>query len=312
MDWNKLIQRKYTPTFRPKLVSSSFKQYGVNDPPEKKDDFVSHWITSLESTKAPRTSNSPSQGSHQAIVREDEDRCEFDLYNRLTKAQKPVPLRHVEPLKHDSAVIDESANPTIPSQTHKQDVLEVALQAGHDRAVLQLLEYGMDLNIRIGAKRVSPLEWTAEEGNLPLVRLFLEKGADANFPNFAVRGMHKGGPALVRAVEKGNREIVQALVRATDRVASTRALGLAVYQQDIPMVKLLLENNVRCEFEEADRPLPWDPQDNGCYFFDRTESEEFIPPLVRAVERQYGPSSAAALIRGRCQCQLPWSALGSI
>ncbi|KAI2770764.1 protein kinase [Daldinia loculata] len=291
VDWNKLLQRKSTPTFRPEFVSSSFKQYGVNDP--SKDDFVSRWITSLESTKDPETSNPPAQETHQTVVREDdgweliwdEGRCEFDLYNRFTKAKKPAPPRHGEPLKHDDAVVNESTDSTVPSQTQKQDVLEAALQAGHDRVVLQLLGYEMDLNIRTGAKRVSPLEWAAEEGNFPLVKLFLSKGADANFPSFIVRGMHKGGPALVRAVEKGNREIAQILVRATDRVASTRALGLAVYQQDIPMVKLLLENGVRCEFEEADRPLPWDPQDNGCYFFDRTESEEFIPPLVRAVKK---------------------------
>ncbi|KAI1658118.1 protein kinase [Daldinia decipiens] len=293
VNWNKVLRRKYTPVFRPRFISSSFKQYGLNTPPEKKDDFVSLWIPPLESTKAPGTSNPPSQESRQPIAREDDSweliwdevRCEFDLYNGFAKAKRPVPPQHTEPLKHNEAVADESADPTVPSQTQKQDVLEAALQAGHDRVVLQLLEYGMDLNIMIGAKRVSPLEWAAEKGNLPLVRLFLGKGADAKFPSSTVRGMHKGGPALVKAVEKGNRKIAQTLVRATDRVASTRALGLAVYQQDIPMVKLLLENDVRCEFEEADRPLPWDPQDNGCYFFDREESEEFIPPLVRAVKK---------------------------
>ncbi|KAI0847474.1 protein kinase [Daldinia vernicosa] len=290
VDWNKLLQRKYTPTFRPEFVPNSFKQYRVNNPPKKKDNF---WITSLESTKAPVASNPPAQDSHQAVIREDDGweliwdgaRREFDLYNRFTKTKKSVPPRRMRPLEHGKAVVNESADPTVPSQTQKEELLEAALQAGYDRVVLQLLEYGMDLNVRIGAERVSPLEWAAGEGNLPLVSLFLGKGADANFPSFTVRGMHKGGPALVRAVEKGNREIAQALVRTTDRVASTRALGLAVYQQDIPMVKLLLENGVRCEFEEEDRPLPWDPQDDGCYFFDRAESEEFIPPLVRAVKK---------------------------
>lgn len=46
----------------------------------------------------------------------------------------------------------------------------------------------MDLNAQIfGDKRTSPVEWATEQENLGLVRLFLDKGADANFPNFAIR-----------------------------------------------------------------------------------------------------------------------------
>ncbi|KAI0099447.1 protein kinase [Daldinia grandis] len=293
VDWNKLLQRKYTPIFRPEFTSSSFQQYGMNDYPKEKDDFVSRWMTSLDYTKGLGTSTSPVWEAYQEPIRVDdgweliwdEARCEFDLYNRFTQAKKPVPSRYVEPPKHDNTAASEGVEPAVPSQTQKQDVLEEALQVGHDRVILQLLEYGMDLNIRIGAKRESPLEWATEEGSLPLVRLFLSKGADANFPSFTDSEMHKGGPALVRAVEKGSLEIVQALVQVTGRVASTRALGLAVCRQDIPTVKLLLESGVRCEFKESDRPLPWDPEDDGCYFFDRDEPEEFIPPLVRAVKK---------------------------
>ncbi|KAI1378603.1 hypothetical protein F4677DRAFT_411394 [Hypoxylon crocopeplum] len=96
--------------------------------------------------------------------------------------------------------------------------------------------------------------------------------------------MHQEGPALIKAVERGNVELVEILVRKTDRVASTRALGLAVDRRGIAVVRLLLANGVRCDFEDADRPPPQHSLDNGCYFRDLSEPEEFVPPLVRAVK----------------------------
>lgn len=90
---------------------------------------------------------------------------------------------------------------------------------------------------------------------------------------------------MIKAVEKGNHELADVLVRKTDRVASTRALGLAVDRRDIAIARLLLANGVRCDFEDADRPPPQHPLDNGCYFRDLSEAKEFVSPLVRAVKQ---------------------------
>jgi serum/glucocorticoid-regulated kinase 2 len=49
------------------------------------------------------------------------------------------------------------------------------------------------------------------------------------------------------------------------------------------MVTVLLANHVNCDFEESDRPRPAHPNE-GCFFFDISLPDEFIPPLVRAVK----------------------------
>jgi serum/glucocorticoid-regulated kinase 2 len=165
----------------------------------------------------------------------------------------------------------------LASERQMQGALEAALKAGHKHVVLQLLDHGMDLNIQIFDRSgQTPLEWATEHENLDLVKLFLDKGANANFT------IGRSRPALLKAVEKGNPGLVKVLVHKTDRVTSTRALSLAVNQQDSTIVNILLENSVSCDFEESDRPRP-DLPDSGCTFNDSSEPEESIPPLVRAV-----------------------------
>ncbi|KAI8957860.1 protein kinase [Daldinia sp. FL1419] len=292
IDWNKLFLREYEPAFRPKLTSSSFRQYGVNDPPESKNDSLPGWIPPLKATETiPQIT--PIQKAYQEVIREDDGweltwekvNSTFSFRNRFTGTGKPVPSKDAKLLEYKDEVDDRSVDSTVPSQRQKEEVLEAALQGGHDRVISQLLEYGMDLNIMIGSKQLSPLEWVVEAGNHSLVTLLLDKGADANYPDVSVRGQHEGGPALIKAVETGNKEIARVLAQVTNRVALTRALGLTVDRQDVPMVELLLANGARCEFEEADRPLPQDPLDEGCYFYDLAEPHEFTPPLVRAIKK---------------------------
>lgn len=126
---------------------------------------------------------------------------------------------------------------------------------------------------------MTPLEWAAEHENFHLVKAFLDKGADASF-TFT---MFHSSPALIKAVQKGNHGLGSVLVQKTDRLACTKALGLAVNQQDSTIVKILLANGVHCEFEESDRTAPRHPDDIGQYFHDPLEATEFIPPLMRAV-----------------------------
>jgi serum/glucocorticoid-regulated kinase 2 len=188
-------------------------------------------------------------------------------------AQKPTqsavcfdPITHSD---HDSTVRH------FPSQNQMQDALEAALKIGYKHIVPQLLEHGMDLNIGF-LHWQTPLQWASEHENLDLVKLFLDKGANANFT------MHLTPPALVVAVEKMNLGLVEVLVKKTNRVLSTRALGVAVDRQEIAIINTLLLNGVSCNFEDSDRPSPPHP-DNGCYFQDTSMPEEFMAPIVRAV-----------------------------
>lgn len=305
VDWHKLLQRKYEPTLKPNDVSGHFKQHGVlkDLPRPTMQEMFAGWsysqsvVSEIESNIGTNTSARAALTSKtsQATVNDLEDSGwglawekaiqEFHFYSHSTGTKLYVPPRVVGPMEPGDNNTT-SVDPSVPSQSQKQDVLEAALKAGNDHIVSQLiLEYGgMDLNIEIfHTQRTTPLKWAAEHENIRLVKLFLDRcGANANVSNF---DSHHLRPALIKAVEKGNREIAELLVRKTDRVASTRALGLAVDRGDIEMAKLLLANGVRCDFEESDRPLPQHPLDNGCYFPVSLEPEEFVDPLVRAVRR---------------------------
>jgi hypothetical protein len=93
---------------------------------------------------------------------------------------------------------------------------------------------------------------------------------------------------LVHAVQGRNLPLARLLVSKTDRVAATRALGIAIDRQDAAMATLLLtsgDGDVRCDFEVSDRPNPRHPLDDAQYCYELGEPAEFLPPLVRAVRR---------------------------
>ncbi|KAH7123351.1 protein kinase [Dactylonectria estremocensis] len=295
VDWHRILERKYEPAFRPDYVASSFAEdavintlaqwsgFSYNRPAVQEPDNSSGADKTLISQTLDEVN---SESDDWELVWGDASLQEFHFYNHVTGENKAVPPRATYPYAPKDTAIPETPNSDVPSRRQKQDALEAALQAGHDHAVSQLLEYGMDLNVLLfSANRLSPLQWATEHEKVGLVRLFLDKGANASFPTGAVRHKHEGGPSLIKAVEKGHQEITKILVMKTDRVASTRALGLAVDRRDIAIVRLLLANGVRCDFEEADRPLPQHPLDNGCYFYNLSEPEEFMPPLARAVKQ---------------------------
>ncbi|KAM3554076.1 hypothetical protein ARSEF4850_006634 [Beauveria asiatica] len=126
---------------------------------------------------------------------------------------------------------------------------------------------------------VTPLEWAIEHQRMDLVDLFLERGADINFS-----GYPEHGPPLVTAVLRRNLALVRRLAGKTERCAATRALCLAVEQEDRPMVEALLASSVRCEYEDP----KW-PQRHlyyGSIFGPDPrlkKDSHFTPPLVRAV-----------------------------
>ncbi|KAH7346768.1 protein kinase [Rhexocercosporidium sp. MPI-PUGE-AT-0058] len=340
IDWQKLLQQRYEPTFKPSDFAMPFKQHADHSIAEGLRQQFSGFSYSrparkTESNKETNTSDKDLTSGEDHVVSVtlsgedahvepsalsdknnplpqperaervpeksnawmliwDETSEAFYFHNRFTNAKQPInsesthsainetPAAHISPAtvattEFDSAVqVSRSDSPhKLPSQSQKQEALEVLLKAEYINVIPQLLQYGMDLSIQLTPSSQTPLEWATEHETLELAKLFLN-GADANL-TFGVRG-----PALIKAVEKGNQELVKVLVEKTDRIHSTKALSLAVSRQDTVIVKILLANGVSCDFKDSDRPPPPHPLD-GCYFRDISEPEEFIPPLVRAV-----------------------------
>lgn len=200
---------------------------------------------------------------------------------------QPLPQEPAAALHEDKKIV-ESLLSERPSSLHDfssekqiQDALGAALNAGHEKLVMQLLNHGVtDLNFQFHENetghRQIPLGRATKYENLSLVKLFLANGADPSLPT------RRKGPILLQAVEKGNPDLIEAMVHKSDRVLSTKALGLAVNQQNSTIINVMLANGVRCDFEEPDRPSP-DPPDAGCCFPGPAKSDQYIPPLVRAV-----------------------------
>ncbi|KAH9211031.1 protein kinase, partial [Leptodontidium sp. 2 PMI_412] len=283
IDWQKLLQRRYEPTFKPSYFAIPSKQYADHTIAEGLRQQFSGFSYSrpARKTESNRETNTSDKDltsgedhvkSNAWMIIWDETSEAFYFHNRFTNAKQPIDSDFTH-----STIIGRGDSPhKLPSQSQKHEALEVLLKAGYINIIPQLLQYGMDLSIQLTPSSQTPLEWATEHENLELVKLFLDNGADANL-TFGVRG-----PALIKAVEKGNQELVNVLVEKTDRIPSTKALSLAASRQDAAIVKILLANGVNCDFKDSDRPPPPHPLD-GCYFRDISEPEEFIPPLVRAV-----------------------------
>ncbi|RFU72247.1 serine threonine- kinase gad8 [Trichoderma arundinaceum] len=287
--WHEILQRKHQPAFKPQHAAWHLEHHGVPNSlePPPSELFVPFSFGRMypeHRRKVPR--------SHQEVILadndwdlvwEESDPRKFHFCNRRTGEKKPIPPQAAARSTVRKAAQDDESIIAIPSRHQKLEVLGAALQAGYENVISQLLEYGVDLNVNIiGADRKSPLLWAVKHENLGLVRLFLDKGADANFfgSDYPIRDA-----PLSTAVRIGNQEIAEVLVGKTDRVASTRALCVAIDQDDPPMVKLLLANGVQCEYSEGDRPPPYVPTDFGttdCRFGEEPDPD-YIPPLVRAV-----------------------------
>ncbi|KAK4076774.1 uncharacterized protein Triagg1_4377 [Trichoderma aggressivum f. europaeum] len=291
IDWQTLIQRKYQPSFKPNYSNSYLEHHGVPESlgPPPSPPLLPFSLTRLypehrSDTQATKALQKPVQvDNNWDLVWEDSHPQGFHFYNRATEENWPILSQIVGSIMPDDVEQSDEAYVIVPDQRQKLAALKAALQAGYDNAISQLLEYGVNLNVRIMDKfRETPLLWATQRENLALVRLFLENGADANYGTCDLEDKY----ALIAAVRTGNQRIAEVLLEKSRRVISTMALSLAVDQNDGPMAKLLLENGVRCEFEETDRrpPEELDPfADTICCDFPVGEPEEFIHPLFRAV-----------------------------
>ncbi|KAH6997390.1 hypothetical protein EDB80DRAFT_883535 [Ilyonectria destructans] len=238
----------------------------------------------------------------------------FNFKNRLTSEERAADVQAADrrPQAPPPAHSDPTSN-ELPSQSQAEAALALALELGCGKRVIsKLLEHGVNLNapiLKYGVSNLTlpesvemipatSLDWAVEHSKADLVNLFLDMGADPNSTAHAIQG-----PALVNAVRRRNLQFVDILVRRTNRVSSTRSLGLAVDQADTTIVDTLLANGVPCDFEESDRPRPQNPNHYDSCTFGSTpelEAEHFIPPLVRAAQL-----GNADLVRLLLQCQLP-------
>ncbi|UKZ78996.1 hypothetical protein TrVFT333_006747 [Trichoderma virens FT-333] len=291
IDWHKLIRRKYQPAFKPTFYDSHLEQHGVPESLEAPDPppWIPFNLIRMYPEHRSHTQNSRVRqefvhtDNNWDLIWEDSSSREFHFYNRVTGEKQPIFFPAGEFLTCGDVAQSDEAYIAVPDQSQKLAILKTALQAGYDNAASQLLEYGVDLNIRVmGEHRETPLLWAVHQENLDLVKLFLSNGADANFATYNLKDKY----ALIAAVRTGNPRIAEILLQKSDRVISTIALSLAIDQNDGPMAKLLLENGVQCEFEEADREPPYVPHPfmtTTCCDFPVGEPEEFIHPLFRAV-----------------------------
>ncbi|KAK4242627.1 Serine/threonine-protein kinase gad8 [Achaetomium macrosporum] len=278
IDRYKPLQWRYLPPFNPSYIEGpEFEQRGVIEPRPKFQGFE-HNRSVLIRTARSDTNNAPAPEILQLRVLERDDRMQlawdtvsgkFYFYDHSTGTKEPIPFDIPTPSRIENSKPPLSGTKGLlillpPRQSQKEDFLEAALQAGYDGVVSQLLEkYGtMGLNIQIFA--------TEQED----ARLLPKRRHN--------RGQHQGEPALTKAVEKGNPRLVKLLVAKTDRVARTRASGLAVDRRDMAAALLSLAEGVRCEFEVGDRPLQLDPEHHEQVAWEPSEPAKFIPPLVRA------------------------------
>ncbi|KAI1350302.1 kinase-like protein [Xylaria sp. FL0043] len=204
-----------------------------------------------------------------------QDRNELEVNEQTTNFNPwwPFTTASNQPTVTDTNI--DTTLSTVPSELQKKYALASALKFNcSSRDIEQILESPINLNFAIleyynyavdpsvslrqidgrvvfsepgEMVMLTPLEWAVEHGNTDLVNLFLAKGADASY---TVEVQY--GPALVKAVSKGDQRLVEILAKHTNRVSSTRALSKAVALQDEAMVKTLISAGVRCDFERAD------------------------------------------------------------
>ncbi|KAJ5773538.1 hypothetical protein N7457_008434 [Penicillium paradoxum] len=304
LKWTECFQRKSLTPFKPHDATTVFVQKSAGDLYKETDwtamlsmfNYPADWPQQIRESRAAEKEALLSRG--------EDDRWdlvwdvtvqEFHFKNRFTGEKAPA--------KPEETIYQRKPPPPPPtehpSERQKEDALGAALEAKYSkRVILQILEYSPNLDANVlyfeytptnsqlltdqtYASPVTPLEWAVEHERLDLVNLFLDHGANVDSTHSP-----RDGPALLKAVRKRNTVLVEILVQKTiDRVSRTRALALAVEQEDTAAATILLTDGVYCDFEESDRPFPedplayrrWDSQD-----LTLLRAEDLTPPLIRA------------------------------
>ncbi|KAL3491863.1 ankyrin repeat-containing domain protein [Aspergillus germanicus] len=174
-----------------------------------------------------------------------------------------------------------------PGEIPMKRALECALLGGHLHLVPLLLLgskdedrccYSLDFSFHTSGHSPldTPLCWAAGTGHLELAQLFLDKGADPDYP----RGWDT--PPLLVAVQERREEMVRLLTPVTHRIHVTRALTLSMEQADGTIAKILLENGAKPDFKSNDSSVLNGHYGGSCML---GMTDELVPPLVAAVSR---------------------------
>lgn len=119
-----------------------------------------------------------------------------------------------------------------------------AAREGNELAVRNLVNRGVDINMTGGGTLdFSPLMWAAEENNIEMMTLLLEKGADPNLRN------RRGMSALLLAAKNGHSDAIKLLLdKGADvdcEAQGVTPLHAAVAYGHIDAVRLLLGRGAR-------------------------------------------------------------------
>ena len=114
-----------------------------------------------------------------------------------------------------------------------------AAQSGNTAAILDLLRKGLDVNARDDQDGRTILMHAAWFGHLDVMRILIDKGADANAKN------KNGATALILAADRGNAEIVTFLIdKGADvnaKDGNRTALMLAANKGNADFVRFLID-----------------------------------------------------------------------
>ncbi|MCF6252323.1 MAG: ankyrin repeat domain-containing protein [Methylococcaceae bacterium] len=160
--------------------------------------------------------------------------------------------------KHDrkevAKLLLEGSDPNVvqlewPKFTTLQAAIEEIEYGGSMDVISELLKYGADVNRWDGYHDATPLLMAIFRGHLHVVQLLLEAGANPN-----VRGSEGDSP-LRWSVSQEDIEMARLLLKfgANETIneigqpGGLTALGIAVEQVNVSMIKLLLENGADTE-----------------------------------------------------------------
>jgi serum/glucocorticoid-regulated kinase 2 len=262
IDWHKVLRRGYTPTLVPNDDVGFYKHYGVPypyEPPLSYHEAMRRQFAGWRYTGREPTIESPeSKASTYTVSRNDDWQLvwdtialEFRFHNRLTKEESPVLIRQEDHRPSDEDEKLSHANTSISPTIHQiLGALEAAMINGYDDAVLQVLDYAIDLNIAFHHEGLyrTPLQWAVTWDKSHLVQALLARSETS-----------------------------------PDHVTATQALLLAVEKQNIEIVDILLAADVQCNFRNAEIPSDKRPHfESEGPVFDRSLC--FTPPLVQAVQ----------------------------
>lgn len=118
-----------------------------------------------------------------------------------------------------------------------ETVLQFAARGNYYKSIPMLIQYGAEIDVRIGSNKRSPLIMAAAFGAIDALKILLDNGADMK----VVDG--DGETALISAVKARSPECVSALLCANADKSIKDSLGLTAYdwaikKKDVAIVEI--------------------------------------------------------------------------